>query len=485
MSTWTDDPGTTPPLADTPTRPSGWVTDEPTQPLPAWPTGTVTVPPAVGQPPFGGSPSGSPPIGAPPVGLPVPPPAPPLGELRLPPPLAAVPPARVGGGRRRARKLGAGVLAAALVAGAGFGIGRLTEADEGAASTADTVLAARTSDAATPTTTARSATPGSSGGAGNGPTTTVRSETASTVSGQAGPNLTAPRLDPNLEVAAAVNKAVSPAVVQIEVRNGLGTGFVYDAQGYILTAAHVVDGVTSVTVRLADGTKVPGRVLGADDNYDVGVVKVEARPGLAVTTLALKDAPVVGQTAIAIGSPFGLDQTVTQGIVSAVNRPVPSPSGNLVAMIQTDASINSGNSGGPLVDRQGRVIGINSQIRTNTGDNAGIGFAVPIDLAYDVAQSIMAGKPVDLGYLGVSSNGDAPDGKSGALLTTVAAGSPAAQAGLKVGDLVATAESKPIKDFTELAAIVRAKRPGDTVTLVVERDGQRQTITATVGKQGG
>ncbi len=442
MSTWTDDPGTTPPTADAPPQPSGWSFNEPTQQLP--PLGPPSAPPPA-------------------------PPLPPLGELRLPPPPTVAPPPRGGRGGGNAGKVAAGVLAAALVAGAGFGIGRLTEGDDGAA-TSPATIAARSTEASTTVERAAETSPVT---------------TPSTAAGQAGPNLAAPKLDPSLEVAAAVNKAVSPSVVQIELRNGLGTGFVYDAEGYILTAAHVIDGSSNVTVRLADGTRVEGTVLGADGNYDVGVVKIEARDGLTAATLALRDAPVVGQTAIAIGSPFGLDQTVTPGIVSAVNRPVPSPSGNIVAMIQTDASINSGNSGGPLVDREGRVIGINAQIRTNTGDNNGIGFAVPIDVAYDVAQSIVAGEPVDLGYLGVSSTSDTLDGKSGALITTVAPGSPAAEAGLRVGDLVVTAESRAIKDFAELAAIIRAKRPGDEVTLVIERDGQRMTITAEVGKQGG
>ena len=123
----------------------------------------------------------------------------------------------------------------------------------------------------------------------------------------------------------------------------------------------------------------------------------EGTPDLVEAALAVGETPLVGQTAIAIGSPFGLEQTVTQGIVSAVNRAVATQSGNLVAMIQTDASINSGNSGGPLVDRYGQVIGINVQIRTSSGDNAGIGFAVPIDLAYEVATRLVEGKPVDLG----------------------------------------------------------------------------------------
>ena len=296
----------------------------------------------------------------------------------------------------------------------------------------------------------------------------------------------APELDEDLEVAAAVTKAVSPAVVQIQTTDGLGSGFVYDAAGgLILTAAHVIDDVQTVTVVLADGRRLPGTVVGTDENSDTAVVRIaEGTPDLVEAALAVGETPLVGQTAIAIGSPFGLEQTVTQGIVSAVNRAVATQSGNLVAMIQTDASINSGNSGGPLVDRYGQVIGINVQIRTSSGDNAGIGFAVPIDLAYEVATRLVEGKPVDLGYLGVSSSGETPAGRSGALITQVVPGSPAAQAGVQIGDLVLSADGRPIKVFSDLAIIVRAKRPGQTLQLVVDRNGTEVRITVTVGKAG-
>jgi len=296
----------------------------------------------------------------------------------------------------------------------------------------------------------------------------------------------APQLDEDLEVAAAVTKAVSPSVVQIQTSGGLGSGFVYDAaQGLILTAAHVIDDATDVTVVLADGRRLPGTVVGTDENSDTAVVRVSDPAGeLVEAALAVGVTPLVGQTAIAIGSPFGLEQTVTQGIVSALNRAVPTQSGNLVAMIQTDASINSGNSGGPLVDRYGEVIGINVQIRTSSGDNAGIGFAVPIDLAYEVATRLVEGKPVDLGYLGVSSSGDAPVGRSGALITQVVPGSPAALAGVQVGDLVLSADGRQIKMFSDLAIIVRAKRPGQVLRLVVDRNGTELRLDVTVGKAG-
>ena len=168
------------------------------------------------------------------------------------------------------------------------------------------------------------------------------------------------------EPAAAVAAAVGPAVVQLELQGGLGSGVIYDAEGYILTAAHVVQGASQINVRLANGIELAGTVVGAHVPTDVAVVKIPASPDLPVAALGLDVEPIVGQTAIALGSPFGLDQTVTAGIVSALNREV-----NGVGMIQTDAAINPGNSGGPLVDRNGRVIGINDAIRTLSGANDG------------------------------------------------------------------------------------------------------------------
>jgi S1-C subfamily serine protease len=399
---------------------------------------------------------------APPLGPP-PPAFPDLGDRGGGTPPAPPPPAA--GGHGRAKRVAVIAAIAVLTALVGFGIGRASSGDDGdvqqAAATSTTVKTTPASPGATSTTTKGGTTP--------------------TTGGATQPNTNAPALDQGLEPAAAVNKAVSPGVVQIETNAGLGSGFIYDKQGYILTAAHVVERDRSVTVRLANGTGVNGTVVGADDNNDVAVVKIDPQPGMAVVSLALDAPPVVGQTAIAIGSPFGLDQTVTQGIVSAVNRPVQTGN-NYVGMIQTDAAINSGTSGGPLVDRSGKVIGINVQIRTDTGDNAGIGFAVPIDLAYDVAQQLIAGKPIELGYLGVSSTDDPGNGRTGALLTRVEAGSPAAQAGLQVGDLVTAVDGAPIKDFTALAAKIRATQPGKTITLSIERNGQRSDVTVTIGK---
>lgn len=284
-----------------------------------------------------------------------------------------------------------------------------------------------------------------------------------------------------VEPAAAVAASLGPAVVQIETQQGLGSGFVYDESGLIMTASHVVDGATEVRVRLADGTKLTGRVLGEDPSTDVAVVKVEPTDDLAVATLATGVTVQVGQTAIAIGSPFGLDQTVTAGIVSAVGRSSETP-GGVIPAIQTDAPINSGNSGGALADRRGRVIGINDSIVTGGGSstgNLGVGFAIPIDIAKNVADRIVAGKTTAAGFLGVEG-ADATGSRTGAAITSVAAGSPAAEAGLTADDVVVAIDGRKVSSMIDLAATVRTQEPGDEVVLTVERSGKERQVTVTL-----
>ncbi|MEZ5236277.1 MAG: trypsin-like peptidase domain-containing protein [Acidimicrobiales bacterium] len=504
MTQWTNDPGSAPPTYDDPDAPGAFGSPTrvlapteapqrhggagrgahaversgqrcPSTPLPGPPAAPTPAFPVAGlpfSPPAG--PPGSPPPGAVgPFESPPPPAYPPLRHF--PAGAGPVPPGPGTGDRGRTRMLVAALVVAALVLGvAGFAIGRNLAADDepsGAAATGTDRTVAQLDDTADAAATPTPTTPG-----------------------QDGPRTEAPTLDPNLaeEPAAAVHKAVSPAVVQIETSFGLGTGFIYDGQGYILTAAHVVSNSDAfgrstggfereVTVRLADGSSVAGEVLGADLNNDVAVVKIDPVPDMPVATLALGEDVEVGAIAVAIGSPFGLDQTVTQGIVSAVNRPVESPNGNVVSMVQTDAAINSGNSGGPLVNREGKVIGINTQIRTDSGDNAGIGFAVPIDLAYDVAQRLVAGEPIRLGYLGIRG-GEPGFGTAGALVVRVEQASPAAAAGIAEGDVVTEANGNAIRSFEELASIIRATEPGTALQLTVERDGTTQPITVTVGE---
>jgi len=281
------------------------------------------------------------------------------------------------------------------------------------------------------------------------------------------------------EPAAAVAKALLPTVVELSHDNGLGSGFVYDSNGYIMTAAHVVQGVGQVDVRLYDGTKLTGRVVGTDDRSDVAVVKID-RTGLKVAPLAIGKPVQVGQLAVAIGSPFGLNETVTAGIVSATDRVL--DDGREV--IQTDAPINPGNSGGLLANRQGQVMGINDAIRPgdNSDGNVGIGFAIPIDVAARSAAAIVQGKQVQTGYLGVSV-GDAPNGQNGAVVQDVASGSPAAKAGLQVGDQVTAIDGQTVQGSADMVAAVRDHKPGDKVTITVNRNGTQTTISATLGER--
>ncbi|HEY4375591.1 MAG TPA: trypsin-like peptidase domain-containing protein [Acidimicrobiales bacterium] len=287
------------------------------------------------------------------------------------------------------------------------------------------------------------------------------------------------------EPAEAVAKVLGPAVVQIETDEGLGSGFIYDKSGLIMTAAHVTDGASTVQVRMADGSEVRGNVVGEDPATDVAVVKIPAKANLPVATLATGITTQVGQTAIAIGSPFGLDQTVTEGIVSAVGRSTQTESGGAFPAIQTDAPINPGNSGGALADRTGRVIGINDSIATASDSgsgqagNVGVGFAIPISVAKPVADDLVAGRSPQAGYLGVNSP-DTTTGAPGALVATVVAGSPAAKAGVHVGDSVTAVDSSKIETFLDLEATIRSHKPGDTVTLTVVRGGATHRLTVTL-----
>ncbi len=284
-----------------------------------------------------------------------------------------------------------------------------------------------------------------------------------------------------LEPTSAVALALGPSVVQIETDLGLGSGVVFD-DGLILTNDHVIDGATQVSVRTSDGRSLVAVVLGSDPRNDIAVLQVDAAAGLPVAPLALDSETLVGQTAIAIGSPFQLQQTVTSGIVSALNRPVPNSAGGFSAMIQTDAPINPGNSGGALADIDGEVIGINTSIRTDgTGNSSiGIGFAVPIQEAIDVAQRILNGESLEVGVLGVSNAQNTTDNAVGVVVGEVVAGSAADQAGLQVGDRVLKVNDAPVTNFAEVVGLVQSKFGGDVVTLLVQRGDQTVEITATL-----
>lgn len=278
--------------------------------------------------------------------------------------------------------------------------------------------------------------------------------------------------------AEAVAATLGPAVVTLENGQGLGSGVVYDPSGLILTNAHVTAGGTSLNVQFSDGRTLRGTVLGADPEADIGVVKVDS-PNLTAASLSTNKV-VVGETVIAIGSPFGLPQTVTEGIVSAVDRPVDSSSGLAVHMIQTDAAINPGNSGGALADRSGEVIGVNTSIFSQSGDNNGIGFAIPIQTAKTVADKIVNGQSLDHAYLGASSKATT-SGDPGAQIAQVGQGGPGATAGLRTGDIVTGIDNSAITTPGDLSAAVIAHAPGDRVTLHIQRNGQDQDLTVTLG----
>jgi putative serine protease PepD len=280
------------------------------------------------------------------------------------------------------------------------------------------------------------------------------------------------------EPVAAVATAVAPSVVRIDTSLGTGSGIIADADGMIITNAHVVAGTTSVTVRLADGTRVEGSVVGADERVDVAVVDIDPSGlDLVPAEFAPWSSVETGQLAVAIGSPFGLEQTVTSGIVSAVNRDVAN-----VGMIQTDAPINPGNSGGALADREGRVIGMNSSIRTDgvVNANVGVGFAIPSDTMLLVAERIESGEDLTPGFLGVSMS-EPTLGRPGAVVSEVVPGSPAQSAGLEVGDLVVAFDGVALTAVGDLAARIQLSAPGATHELTVVRNDVEIVVTVTLG----
>lgn len=287
------------------------------------------------------------------------------------------------------------------------------------------------------------------------------------------------------EPVAAVARAVGSAVVLIEVPQfGQGSGIIYDAQGLIVTNAHVVGSSTDVTVTLASGVRVEGEVVGADAERDVAVVQINTDSPFAVAALGPLETVEVGQLAVAIGSPFGLEQTVTAGVVSAIGRPIPGSTGRNVQMIQTDAPINPGNSGGALVDREGRVIGMNTAIRTdgNSSANAGVGFAIPSDTFKAIADRLLAGESPEAGFLGVNL-GEPQIGDPGAIITGVLGESPAEAAGLSVGDLIVGFNGSAVTSSGALAAQVGLARPNTEAVFEIIRNGEPITITVVLGSR--
>ena len=304
-------------------------------------------------------------------------------------------------------------------------------------------------------------------------TTVIRSSAGS---GQV--TTTAVTIDPGSEPIAYVAATVSPSVVQIETTDGVGSGVAYDTDLFI-TNAHVVGTASTVTVRDSEGTAVTGQVLGADTGTDIAVVRAVGLAAPAAKLASVK--PNVGQIAVAVGSPYGLEQTVTSGIVSAVNRPVPNEKSVVINMIQTDASINPGNSGGAVANRNGEIMGINSSIYSETGENTGIGFAIPISTAKRVADQLVAGKTVARAGLGLSGPSSSPSGSAGAYVQSVTSGGAADKAGIKSGDLIVGVDGVPVRSFDELRGMASGYSPGDKVVVEVNRDGRNLEVEVTLG----
>ncbi|MFQ6172913.1 S1C family serine protease [Oryzobacter sp. R7] len=298
---------------------------------------------------------------------------------------------------------------------------------------------------------------------------------------------------------ANIAATVTPSVVTLKVEGaegqGTGSGWVYDDRGHLVTNNHVVASAAEggkITVVLANGTELPGTIVGRDRSYDLAVVKVE-RTDLAPLTLGSSDDVVVGDEVIAVGAPLGLDSTVTSGIVSALNRPVTpgeADDQSFINAIQTDAAINPGNSGGPLLDMQGRVIGVNSAIARAPGSsvsgqsgNIGVGFAIPsAQVKTTVDQLITTGKsvhPVIGVFLDSEHEGEgvriADEGPNGQPALTP--GGPAEKAGLRPGDVVVKFEGKPVTDQGEFIVAIRSRAVGDEVTLTIRRGGDERDVT--------
>jgi S1-C subfamily serine protease len=306
--------------------------------------------------------------------------------------------------------------------------------------------------------------------------------------------------------AGLVYEEAGPSVVQINVASqvqgrtalgGSGSGFVVDEVGLILTNYHVIEGGSIITVLFSNGETRTAEVLGTDSGNDLALLKADLPPGVSAVRLGDSDQIQVGETAIALGSPFGLTQTVTQGIISALDRDWSSGNHALyTGLIQTDAAINPGNSGGPLVNTRGEVIGINSMIESPVSGSVGIGFAIPINTAKRLLPRLETGVQLQRAWLGisgadlgqVSAAGQATPVEEGVLVASVAARSPAAAAGLRGGqgenatggDIIVALNGQPVKGMAQLSKLIARHQPGDVIELTVIRSGQELKVALTL-----
>jgi putative serine protease PepD len=258
-----------------------------------------------------------------------------------------------------------------------------------------------------------------------------------------------------------------------------GSGFVYDDEGHIVTNEHVVAGATSITVRFWNGETHVAEVVGTDASTDLAVIKVDA-PASLLQPLALgdSDSVQVGDSVVAIGSPFGLENTVTSGIVSALHRQMTSPNSFTISdAIQTDAAINHGNSGGPLLDADAKVIGVNAQIESDSGGNDGVGFAIPSSTVESVAKQLISTGEAEHAYLGVAVE----TVEDGARITEVRSGTPAEDAGLRADDVITAVDGETISSGDDLTSAIGGKQPGDSVSITYTRDGSSHTVEVELG----
>lgn len=304
-----------------------------------------------------------------------------------------------------------------------------------------------------------------------------------------GPGQNTPGDDPQAEIFRRFFGMPMPSPEE-QKRTSVGSGFILSSDGYILTNSHVVDGADAVTVRLQDRRTLTAEVIGTDPTYDIAVLKVDAGGALPAVSIGNSHSLRPGQWVLAIGSPFGFDYTVTQGIVSAIGRNLGERDQAYTSFIQTDVPINRGNSGGPLFNLQGQVVGINSQIYSSTGSYAGVSFSIPIDVAMNAVQQIKTVGYVTRGQLGLMVSpltddvvkGLKLDNSNGAIVAEVTAGSPAEKAGMQAGDIVLKYNGQSINQGSDLPPLVGLSKPGSKATLEILRDGKRQSVPVVVGE---